>query len=341
MRPLQRTAMTLTTGLLAISLVACDGDDADTTSGTTPHSESTGGNVASTEDQNAEVFELYNEALDNLDADRFTNDDVMLYDGTGAFQYTVTDINGDDLPELLVSALGETFSNTKVFTVDAAGLVETDQLFADGAATGGGGRAEFHTSAEHDGVFKTLGRSGSGEYKTSKWTLEGDQMVEGQAWEYRSDRKPADLAEQQVEVEWTPTEDRSLLGGTGAATGGDKAPDNGPNPERPSSTNDDADEAATDTGGRSKSDYPNFGANSATSDEFARVVYNQFIAEYLATGNTSPTLNVASPVTGESYTMTCAPSTNYVTCTGGNNANVGIYPPIDDPSTLPGEVQWG
>ncbi|MGO3647916.1 MAG: hypothetical protein ACTJFY_12670 [Candidatus Corynebacterium faecigallinarum] len=330
--------MTLTAGLLATSLVACDGDEADTTSGTTPQSESTGDNVASIEDQNAEVFELYNEALDNLDTDRFTSDDVTLYDGTGDFEYTVTDVNGDDLPELLVSAVGETFSNAKVFTVDAAGLVETDQLFADGAATGGGGRAEFHTSAGHDGVFKTLGRSGSGEYKTSKWALEGDEMVEGPSWEYRSDRKPSELAEQQVEVEWTPVEDRSLLGGDAAPD--TEAPDDGPNPDPPAAAANDTDETPADTGGRSKADFPNFGGSSATSDEFARAVYNAFIEQYIATGTTNPTLTVASPVTGETYTMTCTHDVN-VYCTGGNNASVGIHPPIDDPSTLPGEVQWG
>lgn len=342
MRPLQRTAMTLTAGLLATSLVACDGDEADTTSGTTPQSESTGDNVASTEDQNAEVFELYNEALDNLDASRFTSDDVTLYDGTGAFQYTVTDVNGDDLPELLVSAVGETFSNAKIFTVDAAGLVETDQLFPYGAATAGGGRAELHTSSSGDGVFRSLGQSASGEYSTTRWTLEGDQMVESDdKWDYRIDQKPADLEEEQGEIEWTSTDDRSLLGGDAAQDTEDQG--DGPNPDRPdASTEPDAEgEAPADTGGRSKADYPNFGANSATSDEFARAVYNQFIEEYIATGNTSPSLQVASPTTGETYTMTCTPSTMYVTCTGGNNANVGIYPPIDDPSTLPGEVQWG
>ncbi|MGP9623716.1 hypothetical protein ACT3S7_12190 [Corynebacterium sp. AOP34-AQ2-28] len=341
--------MTLTAGLLATSLVACDGDEADTTSGTTPQSESTGDNVASTEDQNAEVFELYNEALDNLDASRFTSDDVTLYDGTGAFQYTVTDVNGDDLPELLVSAVGETFSNAKVFTVDAAGLVETDQLYADGAATGGGGRAEFHTSAGHDGVFKTLGRSGSGEYTTSKWALEGDEMVEGQSWEYRSDRKPADLAEQQVEVEWTPVDDRSLLGGDATQDTEDQA--DGPNPDRPTLPEDDADEGPADAGGSLPQD--DFAlpeqtgttcgtvdgvrvvAGSATSCGFAMNVAQEALQPgswgpgvapdaTVTTPWGSTTVTASSPTTWETYTLDCTSGTDHAraSCTGGNNAEV-------------------
>ncbi|MGN0095942.1 MAG: hypothetical protein ACI38U_07760 [Corynebacterium sp.] len=339
----RRTLTSLSAAALTATLVACGSDDADTASGTTPTtSATTGGNVASTEDQNAEVHSLYNEVLDNLDTDNFTSDDAVLYDRTGAFEYSIVDINGDDLPEMLVAAVGETFSNARVYTVDAAGVVETDALFAYGAATGGGGRAEFHTSAESRGVFKTLGRSGNGQYTTTRWTLEGDEMVEGDdKWDYRSDRKPDDLAKEQVEVEWTPVGDRSLLGGDAASD--TEAPDDGPNPDRPDAPAEpDADaEAPADTGGRSKADFPNFGGNSATSDQFARAVYNQFIEEYIATGNTSPSLQVASPTTGETYTMTCTPSTMYVTCTGGTDASVGIYPPIDDPSTLPGEVQWG
>lgn len=337
-RTLTATAAALT---LTAALTACGSDDAGNTSDATPQPATSDADTTQAEDQDAKVFDLYNEALDDLDIDRFTSDDVTLYDGTGEFQYTVTDINGDDLPELLVSAIGETFSNAKVFTVDAAGIVETDALFADGAATGGGGRAEFHTSAESRGVFKTLGRSGNGQYATTRWTLEGDEMVEGDdKWDYRIDRKPTDLEEEQVEVEWTPVDDRSLLGGTGAMTDGDDDQGDGPNPDRSAPPEDDAGEAPADTGGRSKADFPNFGANSATSDEFARVVYNAFISEYVATGTTNPTLNVASPVTGESYTMNCTYNTN-VTCSGGNGATVMIHPPAPDPATVPDGVMWG
>lgn len=182
----------------------------------------------------------------------------------------------------------------------------------------------------------TLAACGSDD--TDGW---GDRMVEDDSqWHYRIDQVPDDLAAEQVEITWTPADDRSALDRMGETDDSAEDQGDGPNPDRPAPEVD-AEEAPADTGGRSKADYPNFGANSATSDQFARAVYNQFIEEYIATGNTSPSLQVSSPVTGETYTMTCTPSTMYVTCTGGNNANFGIYPPIDDPSTLPGEVQWG
>lgn len=336
----RRTLTALPALALAVTLSACGSDDTDTASATTPTANATTeGNESATEDPNAEVYSLYNEALDNLETDRFTSEDAVLYDGTGAFEYSIVDINGDELPEMLVAAVGETFSNAKVFTVDAAGVVETDQLFAYGAATAGGGRAAFHTSASGNGVFRSLGQSASGETWTHRWTLEGDSMVEGDEWHYRIDQVPADLEEEQAEVEWTPVDDRSLLGGDDADQNAEDQGD-GPNPDRPAPPEDGADEALADTGGRSKADFPNFGANSATSDEFARVVYNAFISEYVATGTTNPTLNVASPVTGESYAMNCTYNTN-VTCSGGDGATVIIHPPAPDPATVPDGVMWG
>lgn len=61
-----------------------------------------------------------------------------------------------------------------------------------------------------------------------------------------------------------------------------------------------------------------------TSDDFAEAVRDAFVEAYLDNGDTDQSLNVASPVTGESYQMNCTDEGSYVHCSGGNNANVYI-----------------
>jgi hypothetical protein len=58
--------------------------------------------------------------------------------------------------------------------------------------------------------------------------------------------------------------------------------------------------------------------NSVTSCPFALLVRQAWEA---APGATN-TLRVFSPVTGQVYTMSCAPSGSGITCSGGNNASV-------------------
>ncbi|MGP5655562.1 hypothetical protein ACTXPL_12270 [Candidatus Corynebacterium faecigallinarum] len=335
---------------MAITLTACDSDtDTEDTAPTT--GTATEGEQA-TEDPNAELYSLYNQALDglNLDNDRFNDPDnaAPLYDPTDEFEYSLVDVTGDDVPEMLVAAIGDPYKIAKLFTVTDGELIETGQLFADGAATGGGSRAEFRTSAEHNGVFKTLGRSGNGEYSTSRWTLEGDAMVESEGWEYRIDQKPADLTGEEAEIEWTPADDRSLLGGD--AVPGTEAPDDGPNPDRPTPPATDAGEAPADTSSLPQDDFASpeqtgitcgtvdevtVVAGSATSCGFAMNVAQQALQPGTWGAGVAPdptvtapwgstTVTASSPATGETYTLSCNSGTDQAraSCTGGNNAEV-------------------
>ncbi|AHW62904.1 Hypothetical protein CGLY_02280 [Corynebacterium glyciniphilum AJ 3170] len=61
-----------------------------------------------------------------------------------------------------------------------------------------------------------------------------------------------------------------------------------------------------------------------TSDEFAEAVRNAFVDAYLDNRETDQTIDVRSPVTGDSYQMTCTDEGSYVHCAGGNNAHVYI-----------------
>lgn len=62
--------------------------------------------------------------------------------------------------------------------------------------------------------------------------------------------------------------------------------------------------------------------NDNTSEAFARNVGVAFRSNFSATGQTSPELNVYSPVTDLYYSMSCQDNGTFVTCTGGNNAVV-------------------
>ena len=72
-------------------------------------------------------------------------------------------------------------------------------------------------------------------------------------------------------------------------------------------------------------EFTNFSPGTTiTSWEFSQEVGNAFVEHYERTGEYDVPLRVASPVTGETYTMTCNGSRSSVTCTGGNNAVVKI-----------------
>lgn len=333
----------LAAAVLTVSLSACGSDDGESSPAVAP-----GDPASSTRegaDENTELRELYSDALDNLDPSTFASDGFSPREPTGAYEYAVVDITGDDTPEMLVKSVATEISSIRLIAAneDRTALVEPDHLFGDGAGSAGGERLELHTSTNHDGLLASDGRSGTGQYKTTEWELDGDQLQEtGKTWEYRIDQKPADLEDAQTEIPWTDSRDRSALDTLGEAEDTPEDDHDGPNPDRPDPAEepDTRDEPAADTGGRSKADFPNFGANSATSDEFARAVYNSWIDQYIATGETAPILNVTSPVTGESYAMTCTYSVN-VTCSGGNNARVMIHPPAPDPASIPDGVMWG
>lgn len=73
------------------------------------------------------------------------------------------------------------------------------------------------------------------------------------------------------------------------------------------------------------SDYTSqYAATAETSDAFARSVGDAFREHVDRTGRTSGTISAYSPVTGLTYTMSCADYGSYVSCAGGNNALVHI-----------------
>lgn len=70
-------------------------------------------------------------------------------------------------------------------------------------------------------------------------------------------------------------------------------------------------------------EFPNSAVGSnVTSCEFSEEVRFEYVSQPQRGGTV--TVNALSPVTGQTYTMTCSGS-DVVTCTGGNNAVVYVY----------------
>lgn len=77
--------------------------------------------------------------------------------------------------------------------------------------------------------------------------------------------------------------------------------------------------------GQPAGDFNNVYKSGPTSDEFAVSVRDAWVHDYLVGDRViDRDVTVASSVTGQSYTMTCADKGSYVHCTGGNDANVYI-----------------
>ncbi|MEX3504705.1 hypothetical protein [Corynebacterium sp. LK2510] len=71
--------------------------------------------------------------------------------------------------------------------------------------------------------------------------------------------------------------------------------------------------------------YSNYApATSKTSGPFAANVYSAFRDACANTGGPNVNINVYSPVTGSTYSMSCS-GTGTVYCRGGNNAVVSIW----------------
>jgi hypothetical protein len=67
---------------------------------------------------------------------------------------------------------------------------------------------------------------------------------------------------------------------------------------------------------------PDVEVNSVTSCPFARNVRDPLYA----TNFVEPSLDVYSPTTGQTHTMSCVINDVPIVCTGGNNAAVYVWP---------------
>lgn len=275
--------------------------------------------------------------------------DKVLSGAPSGSQYAKADITGDGKEELLLKApntYGEQGSWPVVEIYDSNGSkysasVNGHEGFWVGSADAGYERTSLQTTADHKGLLYSSWMGTSPEVSTKLYAVQGNAIVDsGQQWDYRwpggdssiQTNAPADLKNNAQDINWKDV----------GASGGN-APAGGNQQSAPASSN-----------SRSKADFPYFTSGhtgtapnpseaNTTSPEFGSAVYQAFISNWVATGDSQPTLQVSSPVTGQSYSMSCADQSAYgfVLCQGGNNAKVYIYRPIDPSVTKPMDLQYG
>lgn len=263
-------------------------------------------------------------------------------------QYAEVDITADGKPELLLQTPdvnGERNEWPVVHVFDSQGSkysvsVNGNDGFWNGSGNVSFSRTKLQATADNTGLLFTSWSGTAPEVNTQLWTVEGNTLVaSGKAWDYTwkgdgsgiQDDAPEDLRRNAVDIDWKDVKE-SAEGSAGAQE----------------------QQAQQSNSGRSKADFPYFtsgqtgtasnaGQANSTSPEFGRAVYNAFIEHWIATGDSQPQLQVASPVTGQTYSMSCVDQGAYssVLCSGGNNAKVYIYHPIDDSVTKPSNLQYG
>lgn len=76
--------------------------------------------------------------------------------------------------------------------------------------------------------------------------------------------------------------------------------------------------------GEPAGNFNNVYRSGPTSEAFARAVRDGYVRAYLGNRELTQVIDVYSPVTGVTYSMTCRDQGSYVHCTGGNDAHVYI-----------------
>ncbi|GGG76438.1 hypothetical protein [Corynebacterium pelargi] len=297
---------------------------------------------------------IFNHVLDH--ADEY---DFDIEDASSTYDYSLVDANGDGQKELLLRKTpNAAVGSVLVFAADPEHnqAILADTALKDGVATAGGGRYSIAGTKSEHGIIASSGEAASGATTAVLYTIDGASLVDQGQWNYTagSSGTPESLEAAEAELDWENIAQRPFneqpdllrsnpgdLPNIEGETGGNDAASAKPEEKTSNRSIEDV------VDGRSKADFPTFSGDASsanpnyvpkTSPQFARAVYNAFILEWIYNANTTPVLEVTSPVTGQTYTMTCVQDTS-VTCRGGNDAVVYIYPP--SPYAPPDGVQWG
>jgi len=343
--------------LSALLLAGCN-------SSSTTSDESAGAQASNASmNQNSEpTTRAYAQFLDTISSYRF---DINKPEAvTGTYDYSLVDTNHDDEPELVVRVNANQEESNIFFFYPASdgkneGSPQVRQMntdFAEGAASAGGARYEIHERRGTGELILTQGLSGTGMYTSTVYSFNGNDMEKTDTqWNYRSDRKPAELTQQQSELKWFDSKDHSGLTAWVPGKGFDNqstAKQGKPNPTVSASPHASSEQPAAQSGQQLSAASPAENSSAQrkameqfpyyapdwgsgpdsnfvrhTSDGFARAVYLAFIDHYATTGSTDAVVNATSPANGQTYAMTCSMSWehNIAFCEGGNRASVSIF----------------
>ncbi|AKK03722.1 hypothetical protein [Corynebacterium epidermidicanis] len=324
---MNRTLSLIVATLSALALAGCSGGFAGDKSGEAPSSavssavsgatsanSETSGTTAPN-NKNAELADAYAKVLDNPGAFDFIKPNYFTPAGT--YSYFITEVTGDDSPELLLRAdVKDYYAPVTVFSKPNGGeLFNTREVLLTGAGSAGGGRADVFAAQSGIGLYQADYQSIDTEIPLQKYVIRDRKIVPegGKALVRISSVTSGD----RKKIDWTPVSDRAPLEQLRNGSGQKAAAAPGPQT------------AVIKNCGKSGENAV-FTATSATSCGFANAVATAVRAK----GNAGQqfSIDAASPVTGQQYSLNCSVNGNETVCEGGNNAKVVVRPagPGDD-----------
>ena len=162
----------------------------------------------------AKAAELYAGVLDDIDSYQFLpeggNNPDWDFDG---YQYTLTEITGDDIPEMLVQTNAKMLPLVRVFAADLENneVIAPAETLQIGVAGAGGFRGYVAGSVDGNSLYYTVFGSGTGDAVTETITISDGELSHATAGEYQIMAKPQEIQDAEVELEFVDVADRSLL----------------------------------------------------------------------------------------------------------------------------------
>ncbi|QGU01541.1 hypothetical protein CKALI_03290 [Corynebacterium kalinowskii] len=254
------------------------------------------------------LADAYGKVLDNPGSFEFNKTDR--FQPTGTFSYALAEVTGDDSPELLVKEdAKDYYAPVTVFSQpEGQALFNTREVLIWGAGSAGGGRADIATSGSGNGLYQYTGQSVSDVWDSEHFVVSEGKIVPGKG----KSKVPfsSRFDSEHLPVTWIPTTDRQPLEQLRA---GSVMPPQQPAPG--------AAAAAVVEKCGTVGEKAVFTGTTQTSCKFAKAVA---LAAMGKAGSFA--VQVASPVTGQNYDMSCSEVGGDMVCTGGNSATVIIRP---------------
>lgn len=165
------------------------------------------------------IAEQYGKVLDNIASYDFLGGvEPQPGDEIDGYNYALTDMTGDGVPELVVETRAAMLTNVRVFspTTSADGLIAPEESLQTGIAGAGGFRGGVSGTKDGSGLYYTVTSSGTGDVEIAKVTINGSTLVQTRVAEYSLDPsqgkpEPQDIAANTVDLEFKDVADRTPL----------------------------------------------------------------------------------------------------------------------------------
>lgn len=159
---------------------------------------------------------LYTKVLDEIDSYEFVSEEMLSGDSDykfSGYRYTLTEMTGDDIPELIVQTDSPTLATVRVFSADVTAnkVIAPAETLQIGVASAGGFRGSISGTKDGKSLQYTAYNSGTGKVVTETVTMSDGELKHAKVAEYRINQEPAEIKSTREDLDFIPISDRSLL----------------------------------------------------------------------------------------------------------------------------------